>query len=91
MAVMVHGSHELFRVATAVKPEGRVIAGSGCRLEIRCRIFKQHIERKRLSRRADIFTQMVLHGMQHRSECAVILTNLGHSPGNIDYIVYLRG
>ncbi|MEJ2484505.1 MAG: DinB family protein [Anaerolineales bacterium] len=43
------------------------------------------------SRRVDIFTQMVLHGMQHRSECAVILTNLGHSPGNIDYIVYLRG
>lgn len=43
------------------------------------------------SRRVDIFTQLVLHGMQHRSECAVILTNLDHSPGNIDYIVYLRG
>jgi len=43
------------------------------------------------NRRVDIFTQLVLHGMQHRSECAVILTNFGHSPGNIDYIVYLRG
>ncbi len=38
----------------------------------------------------DVFTQLVLHGMQHRSELAVILTNLGHSPGNIDYSVYLR-
>jgi len=38
----------------------------------------------------DVFTQLVFHGMQHRSECAVILTEFGHSPGNIDYIVYLR-
>jgi len=42
------------------------------------------------NRYLEIFTQLVLHGMQHRSECAAILTELGHSPGNIDYIVYLR-
>ncbi len=38
----------------------------------------------------DVFTQLVLHGMQHRSELAVILTDKGFSPGNIDYIAYLR-
>lgn len=38
----------------------------------------------------DIFTQLVLHGMQHRAECALMLTSLGHSPGNLDYITYLR-
>jgi uncharacterized damage-inducible protein DinB len=42
------------------------------------------------NRYIDIFTQLILHGMQHRSELAVILSKLGHSPGNLDYIVYLR-
>jgi uncharacterized damage-inducible protein DinB len=41
-------------------------------------------------RYVDIFTQLAFHGMQHRSECAVILTEMGHSPGNLDYIVYVR-
>ncbi|HKJ26645.1 MAG TPA: DinB family protein [Anaerolineales bacterium] len=39
---------------------------------------------------ADIFTQLVLHGMQHRAECALILSEKGYSPGNLDYITYLR-
>ncbi len=33
---------------------------------------------------------MVLHGMQHRAECAAMLTSLGQSPGDIDMIGYLR-
>lgn len=37
-----------------------------------------------------ILAHVVLHGMQHRAECAAMLTDFGHSPGNIDYIVYLR-
>lgn len=32
--------------------------------------------------------QVLYHGMQHHSELAVILTNAGHSPGNIDFIFY---
>ena len=41
-------------------------------------------------RYVDIFTQLTLHGMQHRAELAAILTDLGYSPGNLDYIFYLR-
>jgi uncharacterized damage-inducible protein DinB len=33
---------------------------------------------------------LVLHGMQHRSEVAAMLTSNGHSPGVIDFIFYLR-
>ena len=39
--------------------------------------------------RGQCLTHMVFHGMQHRSECAVLLTNYGFSPGNIDLIYYL--
>lgn len=35
-----------------------------------------------------ILTQLFFHGMQHRSEIAEMLTEFGHSPGDIDYTVY---
>jgi uncharacterized damage-inducible protein DinB len=33
---------------------------------------------------------VVNHGMQHRSEAAHMLTKYGHSPGDIDFTLYLR-
>jgi uncharacterized damage-inducible protein DinB len=33
---------------------------------------------------------VVLHGMQFRSEAGVVLSGLGRSPGDLDFIFYLR-
>lgn len=35
-----------------------------------------------------ILQHVILHGMQHRSEAAVLLTRYGQSPGNLDFIFY---
>lgn len=37
-----------------------------------------------------ILSHLVLHGMQHRAEAAAMLTGFGASPGDIDFIRYLR-
>ncbi len=37
-----------------------------------------------------LMLHLVNHGTQHRSEVAIMLTDFGHSPGDIDFITYLR-
>src|SRR3972149_3417860 len=41
--------------------------------------------------RLDLVTQLFFHSTQHRAEIAQMLTEFGHSPGNIDYTVYKYG
>lgn len=48
------------------------------------------------SRRGELYTfklwrvlqHLIMHGMQHHSELAQLLTNEGKSPGDIDFIFY---
>ena len=35
-------------------------------------------------------THVATHGIQHRSEAAFILTSYGHSPGELDYDIFVK-
>ena len=38
-----------------------------------------------------VIAHLSYHGMQHRSEAAMLLTHFGHSPGGIDMVFWLFG
>lgn len=38
----------------------------------------------------ELMVHQANHATQHRSEVALLLTQLGHSPGDLDLIIYLR-
>lgn len=37
-----------------------------------------------------LMVHLVNHGTQHRSEAAAMLTEFGHSPGDIDFLFFIR-
>jgi uncharacterized damage-inducible protein DinB len=39
--------------------------------------------------RWQMLQHLLLHSMQHRSEAALMLTDYGHSPGDIDFLFFI--
>jgi uncharacterized damage-inducible protein DinB len=37
-----------------------------------------------------VLLHVLNHNTQHRAEAAAMLTDLGHSPGDIDMLIYFR-
>ena len=44
----------------------------------------------RTARRGDLLTHAMLHGVHHRGQVALLIRELGYTPGNVDFLIYLH-
>ncbi len=100
-----HGVSPLSAPAAVDYPDAPTLRAAWQEEELRMRDFVAELEADDLTKvisyrttRGQEFSQplwhilahVVNHGTQHRSEAALILTDFGQSPGDLDLILYLR-
>lgn len=52
--------------------------------------YRSHYGSENTFTRKDMLMHQAFHSHQHRGEVALILTQLGHSPGDLDFVDYIK-